>query len=81
MIRLQLVLQLWGGSGDDVCRMFNRITSVEIIRQQKVVDRRGYFCVAFLTLALFGPGNIALLAFPMVGFSLSVMWSIVFLLH
>jgi len=34
--------------------------------------------VIFLTLALFGPGNIALLAFPMVGFSLSVMWSIVF---
>jgi fucose permease len=34
--------------------------------------------VAFLTAALFGPGNIALLAFPMVGFSLSVMWSIVF---
>lgn len=34
--------------------------------------------VIFLSLALFGPGNIALLAFPMVGFSLSVMWSIVF---
>jgi FHS family L-fucose permease-like MFS transporter len=32
----------------------------------------------FLAEALFGPGNIALFAFPMVGFSLSVMWSIVF---
>ena len=32
----------------------------------------------FLTAALFGPGNIALIAFPMVGFSLSVMWSIIF---
>jgi fucose permease len=32
----------------------------------------------FLTGALFGPGNIALIAFPMVGFSLSVMWSIIF---
>jgi fucose permease len=32
----------------------------------------------FLTAALFGPGDIALIAFPMVGFSLSVMWSIIF---
>ena len=32
----------------------------------------------FLTVALFGPGNIALYAFPMVGFAASVMWSIVF---
>jgi len=32
----------------------------------------------FLATALFGPGNIALIAFPMVGFSLSVMWSIIF---
>ncbi|HLP15579.1 MAG TPA: sugar MFS transporter [Bacteroidota bacterium] len=32
----------------------------------------------FLSAALFGPGTIALLAFPMVGFSLSVMWSIIF---
>ena len=36
-------------------------------------------CAAiFLTAALYGPGNIALIAFPMVGFSLSVMWSIIF---
>jgi len=32
----------------------------------------------FLTVALFSPGNIALYAFPMVGFAASVMWSIVF---
>jgi MFS transporter, FHS family, L-fucose permease len=32
----------------------------------------------FLTAALFGPGEIALIGFPMVGFSLSVMWSIIF---
>ena len=31
-----------------------------------------------LATALFGPGNLALYAFPMVGFSLSVMWSIIF---
>jgi Fucose permease len=34
--------------------------------------------VIFLTAALFGPGTIALYAFPLVGFALSVMWSIVF---
>ena len=32
----------------------------------------------FLTIALFGPGNFAVVAFPLVGFSLSVMWSIIF---
>jgi FHS family L-fucose permease-like MFS transporter len=32
----------------------------------------------FLSIALFGSGETALYAFPMVGFSLSVMWSIVF---
>ncbi|MFT7161687.1 MAG: FHS family L-fucose permease-like MFS transporter, partial [Bacteroidia bacterium] len=31
-----------------------------------------------LTMALFGPANIALLAFPAVGFFASVMWSIIF---
>lgn len=31
-----------------------------------------------LTLALFGPGNVALYAFPLSGFSASVMWSIIF---
>ena len=36
------------------------------------------FAMIFLTAALFGPGKIALLSFPMVGFSLSVMWSIIF---
>lgn len=33
---------------------------------------------AFLSIALFGSGKAGLYAFPMVGFSLSVMWSIVF---
>jgi fucose permease len=32
----------------------------------------------FLAFALFGPGDFALIAFPMVGFALSVMWSIIF---
>lgn len=50
----------------------------------KLFDSRGILSVAvisaaiFLSLALFGSDKIALYAFPMVGFSLSVMWSIVF---
>lgn len=32
----------------------------------------------FLSIALFAPGEIALYAFPMVGFSLSIMWPIIF---
>lgn len=32
----------------------------------------------FLVISLFGPGSYALITFPMVGFSLSVMWSIIF---
>ncbi len=50
----------------------------------KLFDSRRVLLVAvlmaatFLTMALFGPGRMALYAFPMVGFSLSVMWSIVF---
>jgi len=50
----------------------------------KLFDSRKILAVAvvsasvFLSIALFGSGGAALLAFPMVGFSLSVMWSIVF---
>ena len=34
--------------------------------------------IILLSLALFGPGQIALIAFPALGFSISVMWSIIF---
>lgn len=50
----------------------------------KLFDSRRILLVAvilaatFLSIALFGPGKAGLYAFPMVGFSLSVMWSIVF---
>ncbi|HUI31652.1 MAG TPA: sugar MFS transporter [Candidatus Acidoferrales bacterium] len=50
----------------------------------KLFDSRRILSVAvilaatFLSVALFGTGPAALYAFPMVGFSLSVMWSIVF---
>jgi fucose permease len=50
----------------------------------KVFDSRNIlisaviFAAIFLTAALFGSGRVALMTFPMVGFSLSVMWSIIF---
>jgi len=34
--------------------------------------------LVFLTLALFGPGPIALIMFPLVGFAASVMWPVIF---
>ena len=45
---------------------------------RKILIYAVIFATIFLTTALFGPGKIALFAFPMVGFSLSVMWSIIF---
>jgi fucose permease len=45
---------------------------------RKILISAVIFAIVFLTAALFGAGNIALIAFPMVGFSLSVMWSIIF---
>jgi FHS family L-fucose permease-like MFS transporter len=50
----------------------------------KILDSRrvlvGFSAAAavFLGLALFGPGPVALLMFPLVGFAASVMWSIIF---
>jgi MFS transporter, FHS family, L-fucose permease len=45
---------------------------------RKILISAVIFATIFLTAALFGTGNVALIAFPMVGFSLSVMWSIIF---
>ncbi len=50
----------------------------------KLLDSRKVLIVASvatlltLSLALFGPAQVALIAFPMVGFCISVMWSIIF---
>lgn len=50
----------------------------------KLFDSRkvlvGFSCAAvvFLTLALFGPGPVALIMFPAMGFAASVMWPIIF---
>jgi fucose permease len=51
---------------------------LKLFDSRKVLVSAVISAVLFLSLALFGPGNISLLAFPMVGFSLSVMWSIIF---
>jgi MFS transporter, FHS family, L-fucose permease len=45
---------------------------------RKILISAVIFAAFFLTAALFGSGYVSLIAFPMVGFSLSVMWSIIF---
>jgi fucose permease len=45
---------------------------------RKILSAAVILAALFLSFALFGSGRVALYAFPMVGFSLSVMWSIVF---
>jgi MFS transporter, FHS family, L-fucose permease len=51
---------------------------LKLFDSRKILMGATIFATIFLTIALFGPGNIALVAFPMVGFSISVMWSIIF---
>jgi fucose permease len=51
---------------------------LKIFDSRKILISFVISAIIFLTIALFAPGNIALYAFPMVGFSASVMWSIVF---
>jgi MFS transporter, FHS family, L-fucose permease len=51
---------------------------LKLFDSRKILVGAVILAAIFLALALFGPGNFALIAFPMVGFSLSVMWSIVF---
>ena len=51
---------------------------LKLFDSRKVLMGAVISAVIFLSIALYGPGNEALIAFPMVGFSLSVMWSIIF---
>ena len=51
---------------------------LKLFDSRKILVGAIIFATFFLTAALFGSGNVALIAFPMVGFSLSVMWSIIF---
>jgi len=51
---------------------------LKLFDSRKILMAAVIFAAIFLSAALFGSGKTALYAFPMVGFSLSVMWSIVF---
>jgi len=51
---------------------------LKLFDSRKILLVAVLFAATFLSIALFGSGKAALYAFPMVGFSLSVMWSIVF---
>ena len=51
---------------------------LKLFDSRKILVSAVIFAAIFLTAALFGSGRVAIMAFPMVGFSLSVMWSIIF---
>jgi len=51
---------------------------LKLFDSRKILVSAVIFATIFLSAALFGSGSIGLIAFPMVGFSLSVMWSIIF---
>src|ERR1035437_3164722 len=51
---------------------------LKVFDSRKILISAVIFATIFLTAALFGSGRVAIMAFPMVGFSLSVMWSIIF---
>ncbi|MDF1613063.1 MFS transporter [Stygiobacter electus] len=51
---------------------------LKLIDSRKVLTGAVILAMIFLSIALFGSVNLSLIAFPLVGFSLSVMWSIVF---
>jgi MFS transporter, FHS family, L-fucose permease len=51
---------------------------LKLYDSRKILIGAVLLAIVFLTIALFGPGNWAIYAFPMIGFSLSVMYSIVF---
>jgi fucose permease len=51
---------------------------VKLMDSRKVLILFTILAIGCLTVALFGPGNIALFAFPMVGFFASVMYPIIF---
>ena len=53
---------------------------LKLMDSRTVLKIAAVFAIAALAVALFGPGNVALYAFPFLGFCLSVMWSIIFAL-
>jgi FHS family L-fucose permease-like MFS transporter len=51
---------------------------LKLFDSRKVLVGFATAAVVFLTLALFGPGSLALVMFPLMGFAASVMWPIIF---
>jgi len=51
---------------------------LKLVDSRKVLIGFSASAIFWLTLALFGSGQVVRIAFPMVGFSASVMWSVVF---
>lgn len=51
---------------------------LKILDSRKVLILFSSFAIVSLTFALFGSGKVALIAFPLVGFFASVMWSVIF---
>ena len=53
---------------------------LRLLDSQLILRVFGFGAVACVLAALFGPATVALVAFPLCGFALSVMWSIIFAL-
>jgi fucose permease len=51
---------------------------LKLFDSRRILVGAALCALALLSLALFGPAKISLMAFPLVGFALSVMWSIIF---
>jgi fucose permease len=51
---------------------------LKLLDSRKVLIAASAATLVALSLALFGPASVALVAFPLVGFCISVMWSIIF---
>lgn len=51
---------------------------LKLFDSRKILVYASVVSILFLSLALFGNGGVALIAFPAIGFTISVMWSIIF---
>jgi len=51
---------------------------LKLFDSRKILVAASVLTIILLSIALFGPGNISIIVFPLIGFSLSVMWSIIF---
>ncbi len=51
---------------------------LKLIDSRKILVGFALAAILFLSLGFFGPARVALVAFPLVGFAASVMWSIIF---